>query len=690
MKKLYKILSMLIVMGSVVSMGSGIWFLAVHNNHDLKNDIYSYYHPGIAKNAEVVGLLFMRSFPADSSTITRALDAGVVGTAQFQMFEYLIKNQGAQENLFSAVLYDVVNQYFDPGNVFASIGSGVNFINVSEGEMGLDAIIQNRAYNNRQWGYRASPPIETPWTSASQQSYVVSDWLSTSPLVIDLNKDGILNASSGHWLPHPSIWSPMVQMFDIDADGLGELIEWLGPEDGFLIDQKPLSDTRLNGSNLFGSGDGWADGFEKLSVKDGNHDGEISGAELNGVFMWQDINSDAITQTSEVKAMSEAGITSIDLNHVRMKSSCVMDGGDVVVWDWYPNVLEVLLDDPDVQASHVMGDVNMLPTSLTPGLYSDKLPFTRECTGNLVDVTNLGQVILVEKIFNTTLEGQGFHWMLKVLSNESDFVTEVNIPLPVFDIVDVEAIGSRQGALIIANSGTKLLEVNFSSAATNVLYEFNNSGGDGFVFGAQSSLIGTTLHSLGTFHTNQGVLLNQSVGVWDIDAGDAHVIPAFYIDTELDNAGFSPVGVSSISANDTYLVVYNSSGNYIVSWESDSFELVDTIEPGTRFGGMWGAEDKLLYILGNETKIWDHVNGSVTVGENNWQYPVISRDGSAIGVALYDYTNLSMQFLVGTMESSNYQLSTVLDGVPIGPIRFSPNGNFLAYQDTRGIRLLSC
>lgn len=129
------------------------------------------------------------------------------------------------------------------------------------------------------------------------------------PIVLDLNGDGaigLLGASRGG----PSI--------DADGDGDLEAIGWASPEDGFLaIDL---------------DGDGTVDGLDEISftrmapgassdldalarLADSNADGILDASDpLFGQFgVWQDLDSDAVSDPGEFQSLSERGITSLSL-----------------------------------------------------------------------------------------------------------------------------------------------------------------------------------------------------------------------------------------------------------------------------------------------------------------------------------------------------------------------------------------
>jgi hypothetical protein len=190
-------------------------------------------------------------------------------------------------------------------------------------------------YNNRSYGYKyANTTKTTIKITTNGHEYSLSEKVYTSPLVLDMDGNGALQASNGKWLPHKYTGGKVVE-FDMDGDGFMDLVEWVGPQDGLLVQ---YTGGEINGNNLFGSCDSRFDhGYEKLSLLDSNNDGVITGEELNTLSVWRDENGNAKADDGEIVSVKELGITSIgakgDFNLV---SSFVQNGQTKKVWDWFP------------------------------------------------------------------------------------------------------------------------------------------------------------------------------------------------------------------------------------------------------------------------------------------------------------------------------------------------------------------
>lgn len=243
----------------------------------------------------------------------------------------------------------------DPYNIYNKIGSvGTSYIigeygkverefqhngQLGQGDTSLP-VANSGTYNNRNYGYRyANGTYTTIKLTMNGREYTLQETIFTSPIVLDMNGDGKLEASSGHWLPHTYKNGKVVE-FDIDGDGFMELTEWVGANDGILLVHKEGEEISAN--NLFGTAGGFNHGYEKLSLLDADNDGKLSGDELATLSVWQDKNTDGKVDASEIASVQSLGITSISLKHdAQLVSSFEQNGVTKKVWDWYPTVFRV-------------------------------------------------------------------------------------------------------------------------------------------------------------------------------------------------------------------------------------------------------------------------------------------------------------------------------------------------------------
>ena len=172
------------------------------------------------------------------------------------------------------------------------------------------------------------------------QVYQINDSYVLSPIVLDLDGDGKIEASNGQYLAHAKTFkNEGAAMFDFYGNGFPVYTEWVGANDGLLC--RPNADGTINGTNLFGTANGYANGFDEMSSLDKNNDGVLSGAELEGLFVWQDKNANGIADAGELTSVQALGISSISVNHDNMVGSFVRNGQTFKSFDWWPSVKDV-------------------------------------------------------------------------------------------------------------------------------------------------------------------------------------------------------------------------------------------------------------------------------------------------------------------------------------------------------------
>ena len=153
------------------------------------------------------------------------------------------------------------------------------------------------------------------------------DSLPIDPLVVDLNGDGVQLISVAQSKVN----------FDFDGDGFRERAGWVSAQDGLLVRD-------LNGNGRIESlqeliGTATQDAYSVLRGMDGNADGQITAADAvwSTLKVWQDANSDGLTDAGELKTLAELGITEFNLggtsvgqrvngNFIHSRSTIVMNG----------------------------------------------------------------------------------------------------------------------------------------------------------------------------------------------------------------------------------------------------------------------------------------------------------------------------------------------------------------------------
>jgi hypothetical protein len=139
--------------------------------------------------------------------------------------------------------------------------------------------------------------------------------------------------------------------FDLDGDGNDEPWPWLAPDAGWLVWDPERRGEITSGQQLFGSRSGWLffeDGYRVLDALDDDRDGFLRGAELVGIAVWFDRDSDGVSDRGEVVPVEELGIAALatestltlgaspaNLCGVEMK-----DGRVLPTYDWVLRPLE--------------------------------------------------------------------------------------------------------------------------------------------------------------------------------------------------------------------------------------------------------------------------------------------------------------------------------------------------------------
>ncbi|MDO5090349.1 MAG: calcium-binding protein [Cardiobacteriaceae bacterium] len=144
------------------------------------------------------------------------------------------------------------------------------------------------------------------------------------PLALDLDADGTVAT-----LP----LSKGVH-FDLDNSGFAEKTAWVGKEDGLLVFDRNGNGRIDNGGELFGNETRLQDGsiaehgFAALADLDDNHDGRVDALDsaFANLLVWQDKNSDGISQTEELINLAELDIAALYTDY---ESKTLLDANGV-------------------------------------------------------------------------------------------------------------------------------------------------------------------------------------------------------------------------------------------------------------------------------------------------------------------------------------------------------------------------
>ncbi|HEX8366910.1 MAG TPA: Ig-like domain-containing protein [Allosphingosinicella sp.] len=147
---------------------------------------------------------------------------------------------------------------------------------------------------------------------------------SLAPIVLDLLGTGLDNA-----------FGTVNAAFDVDGDGKSERLRWLNPGFAFLALDR-------NGDGRIGSGleisfvqdkAGAKTDLEGLAAYDSNGDGTLSAGDVRfaDFLVWQDLNGDAVSQASELKTLTQTGISAIGLTGTPTGRTLANTDGHVTV-----------------------------------------------------------------------------------------------------------------------------------------------------------------------------------------------------------------------------------------------------------------------------------------------------------------------------------------------------------------------
>lgn len=187
-------------------------------------------------------------------------------------------------------------------------------------------------FTKGEWkGYKAEPNGKGKFNITNPKGQAVGEWNApkgadkvASPVAFDLNGDGKIGTTGQTTAKDRLAGTELGRtvQFDIDGDGNKDTIEWMaGGGDGLLVDNSDgRAATDMSGKRLYGDEGGkFANGYDKLKLRDANNDGKLTGEELKGLEMWVD-NGDAQVQAGEMKSLQELGINEISVNKTDVKN----------------------------------------------------------------------------------------------------------------------------------------------------------------------------------------------------------------------------------------------------------------------------------------------------------------------------------------------------------------------------------
>ncbi|WP_181015016.1 calcium-binding protein, partial [Citrobacter amalonaticus] len=142
----------------------------------------------------------------------------------------------------------------------------------------------------------------------------------TSPIIIDLDRDGIETLSPGAGV-----------FFDHDNNHFSENTGWVGKDDGLLVLDRDGNGLIDDGGELFGNntilanGKAAASGYQALVELDDNHDGQLNSSDAvwQQLRVWKDSNSNGRVDAGELLTLEQAGVASVGTGY---QNSTFVDG----------------------------------------------------------------------------------------------------------------------------------------------------------------------------------------------------------------------------------------------------------------------------------------------------------------------------------------------------------------------------
>lgn len=133
--------------------------------------------------------------------------------------------------------------------------------------------------------------------------------------------------------------------FDLDGSGLPRKWGWITPTAAWLVYDADGSGQITSALQMFGNVTFWVfwrDGYAAMSSLDDNGDGQLSGEELRGLALWQDLNSNGVSEAGEVQAVATFDIQSISCRSQKNSSGMpwqpdgvrFSDGSTRPTYDW--------------------------------------------------------------------------------------------------------------------------------------------------------------------------------------------------------------------------------------------------------------------------------------------------------------------------------------------------------------------
>ena len=286
-------------------------------------------------DANEIGISISDNQTNEGDSGKKSLDFNISLQGSIEKGEFLILGVGDKEYLFGDPSEEYIKKYnlnlakYERGNIYTYTWDG-NTIKQEDREFEITPrIIQTsdklKAKILKSGTGKIIDDDDDPGTPNDTFPDTTPASTKTSPIVIDLNGDGVKTISRKNGKTY----------FDLDNNKFAENTSWIDKNDGILINKTLIANSVTNGSELFGNhtllrdGSLANNGFEALKEFDENKDGvinELDALAYENLAIWQDTNQNAKLDDNELKSLKELGIKEINLNYTN--SSFIDENGN--------------------------------------------------------------------------------------------------------------------------------------------------------------------------------------------------------------------------------------------------------------------------------------------------------------------------------------------------------------------------
>lgn len=573
-----------------------------------------------------------------------------------------------------------------------------------------------RTVNTRSFGY-AHGRVSF---NVAGESYTLRDHVYTSPLLLDLDGDTVPDVAGNQWQPHPGgVPGGPRAAFDMDGDTFEDVTEWVRPDDGLLVaPHDPLSITFGAGGlswsgpvsilDLLGTGEGFRDGFAKLAHRfDLDDDGVVTGGELDGLYVWRDLDGDARIDDGELDTCTGLGIAALILPAGSCTGSFIRNGSVAAMWDWWPSYVTVdrlragaavpssvaLTDDPLPDRSFLAGPIASGADVTLPaaGLAAAGMDLS---TARLIGVSPGGtRFLLMDTTSDPSDIDAGCVRRLWIFTDPgggggAGGMTPLVVPIPGSDVLQF-AFEDEAHAWMLTDGGTRAIRIDLETGSLRRV--MNRAPGLPGLRGAHfMHSQGGRLFFGGAFHDAQHASGGE-VMVERIAGADAGSLVAV---ANLDSlrAAVSALGTIEgelpVSPDALYFVVLPSGGGSQLVRVSGGAPVA--LDSGVAPTGIAEGGGRVLYfreIAGSssvEVRLYDGgTSTATTLATGDFSYPYLSRNGDRALFASFDW---------GAGTQTLWTMPTTTAGDPlrvcttgIGAVRLAADGEVVAVLAAEGV-----